>query len=284
MIMKKVDFVGFIEVRNSNPNGDVDMGNMPRQNDDGYGYMTDACIKRKIRDAVALNMQGAEGYDLYIQNDYVALQTKAMEPVNAMDAEKFEMMSADEKSAYLREYMLKKYFDIRTFGAVITTYTTNKWTDGQVKGPVQISFAESVEPIEPTEITITRVDVSTEKDKAAKDHEMGTKWIVPYGMYRFEGHVSADLANKAGFTDEDLEALLDGIWNMYENNKSAAQSDITVKNLFVFKHDSRLGNCRFSDLDKLIHIERAETPLGKKTYDIHLEGEAPTGVEVKLFG
>lgn len=281
--MNKVDFVGFIEVRNSNPNGDVDMGNMPRQNDDGYGYMTDVCIKRKIRDAVALNMQDTEGYDLYIQNDYVALQTKAMEPVDAMDEEKFETMPADEKSAYLREYMLKKYFDIRAFGAVITTYTKNRWTDGQMKGAVQISFAESLEPIQPTELTITRVDVSTEKDKETKDHDMGAKWIVPYGMYRFEGHVSADLANKAGFTDEDLEALLDGIWNMYENNKSAAQSDITVKNLFVFKHDSRLGNCRFSDLDKLIHIERTETPLGKKTYDIHLEGETPTGVEVKVF-
>lgn len=281
--MNKVDFVGFIEVRNSNPNGDVDMGNMPRQNDDGYGYMTDVCIKRKIRDAVALNMQDTEGYDLYIQNDYVALQTKAMEPVDAMDEEKFETMPADEKSAYLREYMLKKYFDIRAFGAVITTYTKNRWTDGQMKGAVQISFAESLEPIQPTELTITRVDVSTEKDKETKDHDMGAKWIVPYGMYRFEGHVSADLANKAGFTDEDLEALLDGIWNMYENNKSAAQSDITVKNLFVFKHDSRLGNCRFSDLDKLIRVERAETPLGKKTYDIHLEGETPTGVEVKVF-
>lgn len=281
--MNKVDFVGFIEVRNSNPNGDVNMGNMPRQNDYGYGYMTDVCLKRKIRDAVALNMQGTEGYDLYIQNDYVALQTKAMEPVDAIDEKTFEEMSAEEKSAYLKEYMLRKYFDIRTFGAVITTYTTNKWADGQVKGPVQISFAESLEPIEPAEITITRVDVSTEKDKATKDHEMGIKWIVPYGMYRFEGHVSADLANKAGFSDEDLEALLSGIWNMYENNKSASQGDITVKNLFVFKHSSRLGNCRFSDLDKLIRIEKTTTQLGKKTYDIRLEGEVPAGVEIKVY-
>lgn len=282
-LLNRTDFVGFIEVRNSNPNGDIDMGNMPRQDDDGYGYMTDVCIKRKIRDAVALAMQGKEGYELYINNDNTALETKASEPVRMMDEKKFEAMSPDEKAAYLKDFMLKKYFDIRAFGAVVTTYTTNKWCDGQVKGPVQISFAESLEPVDPKEITVSRVSVTTEKDKEKKDRELGKKWVVPYGMYRFEGHISACLANRAGFAEEDRDILLDAIWNMYENTKSASQNDITVKNLFVFNHSSRLGNARFSDLNKMIKVEPTETQFGKKTYDISLEGNTPDGVEVKVY-
>lgn len=281
--MNKVDFVGFIEVRNSNPNGDIDAGNMPRQDDDGYGYMTNGCIKRKIRDAAALRMQGKEGYALYIENDNIALEAKAMEPAILMDVDKLEKMPADERAAYLKDYVLKKYFDIRAFGAVLTTYSTKKWTDGQMKGPVQITFAESLEPVDPKELTISRVSVTTEKDKKLKDHELGKKWIVPYGVYRFEGHISADLAEKAGFTEEDLEVLLDAVWNMYENTKSDSQSDISVKNLFVFEHGSRLGNCRFSDLNKLIKVEKNTTQFGRDTYDIHLDGNVPDGVKTRVY-
>lgn len=285
-MITKTDFIGFIEVRNSNPNGDPDRNNMPRQNEDGYGYMTDVCLKRKIKDCVYADQEGQPGFDLFIQKDDVALETKMMAPIAEFGADKFNELSTDQKRKLVVDSVCSTYFDVRCFGGVMTSYAKDKdkYFDGQINGPVQITMAQSLEPISPEELTISRLSVTTEKDKLLKNNELGKKWIVPYGVYRFEGHISADLAEKTGFSEEDLEVLLNGIFNMYENNHSAAAPEISVTNLFVFKHENKRGNCRFNVLRDCIHVEKKVNGLGMETYVITLNKDAvPDGVQSIVY-
>ena len=283
--MNKIDFIGFIEVRNSNPNGDIDMDNQPRQHDDGYGYMTDVCLKRKIRDSVALLKEGEPRYNLYIANDEIALESKATSVITEHGGyEKIKEMSSEEKHAFVKNEFMNKYFDVRAFGAVVTTFTKDKYLDGQIKGPVQITFADSIEEITVEQLTISRVAIQTEKDLKEKKQEIGKKWVVPYAVYKFEGHISANVADKTGFNEEDKDVLLEAIWKMYENNKSSSSAGISMLKLFVFEHSSKYGDCNFRKLSNAMHVDKIQPEIGKPYYDVSLiDSEIPSSIKVDIF-
>ena len=242
-IKNRYEFVVFFDVENGNPNGDPDAGNMPRVDPEtGYGLVTDVCLKRKIRNYVETAKENEEGYRIYIK-DGVPLNTSDKEACDAIGVApdklkdlKKDKAGVDEK---IRNFMCSQFYDIRTFGAVMTTFVKGALNCGQVRGPVQLGFARSVDPILPQEITITRVAITTEADAEKKGTEMGRKYIVPYGLYRVEGYVSANLARKTtGFSEEDLQLLWEAILNMFENDHSAARGKMAVRELCVFCQDN----------------------------------------------
>lgn len=248
-ISNRYEFVILFDVENGNPNGDPDAGNMPRIDPEtNLGLVTDVCLKRKIRNYVETVKEGEPGYRIYIKENV---------PLNRSDLEAYDYLGVDPKKvaeakkkdpeldSKIRDFMCKNFFDIRTFGAVMTTFVKGALNCGQVRGPVQLGFARSVEPVIPQEVTITRVAITTEADAEKKGTEMGRKYILPYGLYRCEGYISANLARKTtGFSQEDLELLWQAILNMFELDHSAARGNMAVRELIVFKHDSELGNAR----------------------------------------
>ncbi len=260
-IRNRYEFVVLFDVENGNPNGDPDAGNMPRTDPEtGLGLVTDVCLKRKIRNYVETVKDGAEGFRIYVKDNV---------PLNRSDAEAFTALDVTEKTVKarkkddpdldkkLRDWMCLNFFDIRTFGAVMTTFTKNALNCGQVRGPVQLSFAQSVEPVVPQEVTITRVAITTEADAERKGTEMGRKYIVPYGLYRCEGYISANLARKTtGFSEEDLALLWEAILNMFEHDHSAARGKMAVRELIVFKHDTELGCAPAYKLFESVTIRR----------------------------
>ena len=260
-IKNRYEFVVLFDVENGNPNGDPDAGNMPRIDPEtGYGLVTDVCLKRKIRNYVETIKEGQTGYRIYVKegvplnrSDEEACQYVGVEPSKLKDAKK----TKENLDVLLRDFMCSNFYDIRTFGAVMTTFVKGALSCGQVRGPVQLGFARSVDPILPQEVTITRVAITTEADAEKKGTEMGRKYIVPYGLYRVEGYVSANLAKKTtGFSEEDLELLWQAILNMFELDHSAARGKMAVRELIVFRHDSELGNApayRLFDLVKVQH-------------------------------
>ena len=269
-IKNRYDFVVLFDVENGNPNGDPDAGNMPRVDPEtGYGLVSDVCLKRKIRNYVETLKEDANGYRIYIKEGV---------PLNRSDAEALEHcgIKEDLKAAKksdpdidrkLRDYMCENFFDIRTFGAVMTTFVKGALNCGQVRGPVQLSFARSVDPIVPQEVTITRVAITTEADAEKKGTEMGRKHIVPYALYRAEGYISANLARKTtGFSEEDLALLWQAILNMFENDHSAARGKMAVRELIVFRHDSELGNAPAHKLFEAVHIQRKPETLSARQY------------------
>ena len=286
-IKNRYDFVVLFDVENGNPNGDPDNGNAPRVDlDTGHGIVTDVCLKRKIRNYVELVKEGQPGYQIYI---------KEGTPLNAKDANAFVELSVDEKKIpamikedpaldeRIRDFMCSHYFDIRTFGAVMTTFVKANLNCGQVRGPVQFGFARSVDPIVPQSLTITRVAITTEKDAEKKKTEMGRKEIVPYGLYRAEGYVSANLARKVtGFSKADLELLWEAILNMFEHDRSAARGKMAVRELVIFKHDSELGNAPAYKLFDTVRVKKkieGMQPRCYADYEVIIdEGEIPEGV------
>ena len=228
-IKNRYEFVILFDVENGNPNGDPDAGNMPRIDpESGLGLVTDVCLKRKIRNYVETVKEDEKGYKIYIRED-VPLNRSDREACQALgvnetnDSKQTEALKKLKKSdpdvdMKLRDYMCEHFYDIRTFGAVMTTFVKASLNCGQVRGPVQLGFARSIDPIISQEVTITRVAITTEKDAENKTTEMGRKSIVPYGLYRAEGYVSANLARKVtGFSEEDLELLWEAIINMFES-------------------------------------------------------------------
>ena len=263
VIRNRYDFVILFDVENGNPNGDPDAGNMPRVDPEtGHGLVTDVCLKRKIRNYVETAKEGEAGYGIYIK-DSVPLNrsdAQALEAVGAQNTEIKTLKKADpDIDRKLRDYMCSHFYDIRTFGAVMTTFVKAALNCGQVRGPVQLGFARSVDPVVPQEVTITRVAITTEEDAAKKGTEMGRKFIVPYGLYRAEGFVSANLARKStGFSEDDLALLWQAILNMFENDRSAARGKMAVRELIVFRHDSELGNAPAWKLFEKVRITRKE--------------------------
>ncbi|KFI92401.1 CRISPR-associated protein [Bifidobacterium saguini DSM 23967] len=254
-IENRYDFTILFDVENGNPNGDPDSGNMPRVDlETGNGLVTDVCIKRKIRDYVQTAMGEESPWRIYIQNrktlnrlDSEALEAEHIDarPEDKDFAKEIKALKKDnpELDRRLRDYMCANFFDIRTFGAVMTTFVKGSLACGQVRGPVQLGFARSIDPVSIQEISITRVAVTTEADAAEKNNTMGNKFIIPYGLYRMNGYVSAKLAqNVTGFSDEDLNLLWQSILNMFEFDRSAARGSMAVRKLYVFKHDSALGD------------------------------------------
>ena len=284
-IKNRYEFVILFDVENGNPNGDPDSGNMPRVDPEtGCGLVTDVCLKRKIRNYVETVREDAKGYRIYI---------KEQVPLNRSDAEALAYLGVnkDLKAAKkddpaldgkIRDFMCQNFFDIRTFGAVMTTFVKGALNCGQVRGPVQLGFARSIDPILPQEVTITRVSITTEAEAEKKGTEMGRKYIVPYGLYRAEGYISANLARKVtGFSEEDLDLLWEAILNMFENDRSAARGKMAVRELIVFKHASELGNAPAYKLFDAVHVERAAnvtTPRKYSDYVVTIDETLPDGV------
>lgn len=286
-IKNRYDFQILFDVENGNPNGDPDTGNMPRIDPETeLGLVTDVCIKRKIRNYVETVKEGEKGYRIYIKEGV---------PLNASDREAYEALGTSDKEVKalkktdpeidkkIRDFMCEEFFDIRTFGAVMTTFVKAALNCGQVRGPVQLGFARSVDPIMPQEVTITRVAITTEADAEKKGTEMGRKYIVPYGLYRMEGYISANLARKTtGFSEDDLSLLWEAIINMFDQDHSAARGKMAVRKLIVFQHDSELGNAPSHKLFDLIHVERKDKNVVPCSFDDYIvtidQEKMPQGV------
>lgn len=296
-IKNRYEFVILFDVENGNPNGDPDAGNMPRIDpESGLGLVTDVCLKRKIRNYIETVKEDEKGYQIYIKEDIPLNRSdrEACKSLGIDDADEKKVTEglkklkkndpqADEK---LRDYMCENFYDIRTFGAVMTTFVKASLNCGQVRGPVQLGFARSIDPIISQEVTITRVAITTEKDAENKNTEMGRKSIVPYGLYRAEGYISANLARKVtGFSEEDLEILWDAIINMFEHDHSAARGKMAVRELIVFKHSKELGDCpayRLFDAVEVTKNEDVEYPRKYQDYTVQIhEEDIPESVEVK---
>ena len=288
-IKNRYEFVILFDVENGNPNGDPDAGNMPRTDPEtGHGLVTDVCLKRKIRNFVETCKEDEAGYRIYVKDgvplnrsDAEACAAVGVEPSDkALKAAKKKDEDLDRK---LRDWMCANFYDIRTFGAVMTTFVKGALNCGQVRGPVQLGFSRSVDPILPQEVTITRVAITTEADAEKKGTEMGRKYIVPYGLYRCEGYISANLARKTtGFSDEDLALFWQSVINMFENDHSAARGKMAVRELIVFKHDSELGNAPAHKLFELVKAEKKPGVSAPRAYSDYVvsvaEDQVPAGV------
>lgn len=297
-IKNRYEFVILFDVENGNPNGDPDAGNMPRIDPEtNLGIVTDVCLKRKIRTYVETVKEDATGYRIYIK-DGVPLNRSDNEAFKTVDIPDAASMKADElKKAIkqsgkdvdtlVRDYMVDNFFDVRTFGAVMTTMMKGNLNCGQLRGPVQLGFARSVDPVIPQEITITRIAITTEADADKKNTEMGRKYILPYGLYRCEGYISANLARKTtGFSEEDLELLWDAILNMFEHDHAAGRGKMAVRKLIIFKHDSELGNAPAHKLFDLVTVEKkADVQVARSFADYSFDvdtGSLPSGVHCEV--
>ncbi|WP_440445158.1 type I-C CRISPR-associated protein Cas7/Csd2 [Phascolarctobacterium sp.] len=287
VIKNRYEFTILFDVENGNPNGDPDAGNMPRIDPEtGYGIVTDVCLKRKIRNCIETLCEDKEGYKIYIKdgvplNDsdntaYIALGT---------DEKKIKELKKDdpEIDKKICQFMCKNFFDIRTFGAVMTTFVKAALNCGQVRGPVQLGFARSIDPIVTQEVTITRVAITTKKDAENKSTEMGRKYIVPYALYRVDGYISANLARKVtGFSEDDLTLLWQSIINMFEYDRSAARGNMAVRELIVFKHASELGNAPAYKLFDTVSVKRKDGVVTARSYNDYevevAEEKLPEGV------
>ncbi|MEN6441442.1 MAG: type I-C CRISPR-associated protein Cas7/Csd2 [Syntrophobacter sp.] len=252
----RYEFVYLFDVENGNPNGDPDAGNMPRVDPQtNFGLVTDVCLKRKIRNYVQVAKGGDAPFEIYGKERGVLNQEHDRAYVSNPDIERppaKKLPKKAEEAKKITRWMCDNFFDIRTFGAVMTTEVNC----GQVRGPVQINFARSVDSIIPLEISITRMAVTNERD-LEKERTMGRKHIVPYALYRAEGYVSAKLAEGTGFSESDLKLLWDALVNMFDHDRSAARGKMSVRGLYIFKHESPLGNAPAHKLFDLIKIERA---------------------------
>ena len=287
VIKNRYEFTILFDVENGNPNGAPDAGNMPRIDPEtGYGIVTDVCLKRKIRNCVETMCEDKEGYKIYIKDGV---------PLNESDNTAYVAFGTDEKKIKelkkddpeidkkICQFMCNNFFDIRTFGAVMTTFVKAALNCGQVRGPVQLGFARSIDPIVTQEVTITRVAITTKKDAENKSTEMGRKYIVPYALYRVDGYISANLARKVtGFSEDDLALLWQAIINMFEYDHSAARGNMAVRELIVFKHATELGNAPAYKLFDTVSVKRKEGVIAARSYndyDVEVaENKLPEGV------
>jgi len=271
----RYDFVYLFDVNNGNPNGDPDAGNLPRLDPEtNQGLVTDVCLKRKIRNFVELAKGDESGYAIYVQegallNEQHREAYKVVRPDDKnVESSKKLSPKNDEEMKDLRDFMCGNFFDVRTFGAVMSTGINC----GQVRGPVQMTFARSIEPIVPLEVSITRMAATTEKEKeerekASDENEgdertehrtMGRKHIVPYGLYRAHGFVSAKLAERTGFSPDDLDILWNALTQMFEHDHSAARGEMVARHLIAFKHASALGNAPAHRLFERVSVKRTK--------------------------
>lgn len=278
-LKNRYEFVLLYDVENGNPNGDPDAGNMPRIDPEtGYGIVTDVCLKRKIRNFVEMVKGDEAGYRIYVKEGIPLNQ-------NHVEAYKEAKLPTDDKNfkakpdevQRARAWMCANFFDVRTFGAVMSTGLNC----GQVRGPVQINFSRSIDPIVQQEVTITRLTV-TREEEAEKLRTMGRKHIVPYGLYRAEGYISARLANDAtkgtGFSEEDLDLFWKAIENMFEHDRSAARGKMATRKLFVFKHESELGNAPAHKLFELVKVARRPEAIPPRSFSDYEVTVDRTGV------
>ena len=249
-LKNRIDFVYIFDVQDGNPNGDPDAGNLPRVDaETGMGLVTDVCLKRKVRNYVQVAKELADGYDIFIKEKAVLN--------NSIDAAHEEeiVKSAKDKTMAARDVMCKKFYDVRTFGAVMSTGKNA----GQVRGPIQLTFARSIDPIITSEHSITRMAVATEKEaekQSGDNRTMGRKSTIPYGLYVCYGFISANLAKQTGFSEEDLDLFWEALKNMFDVDRSAARGLMSAQKLIVFKHKSVLGNAPANKLFDLVKVEK----------------------------
>jgi CRISPR-associated protein Csd2 len=281
-IANRYEFVYLFDVTNGNPNGDPDAGNMPRLDPEtNQGLVTDVAIKRKIRNYTALEKEGEPGYTIYMQERSILNNQHelAYSALGLVPAEK-KLPKDEAKARELTAWMCKNFFDVRTFGAVMTT----KVNTGQVRGPVQLAFASSIDPVVPMEVAITRVAVTSKEDAEKKDREMGRKYILPYGLYRVHGFISAKLAERTGFSEDDLALLWRALTNLFEHDRSAARGEMAARKLIVFKHDHPMGNAPAHHLFEKIKVERVDGQIDTPArsfadYRVDIDQESmPAGV------
>lgn len=274
------NFVVLFDVENGNPNGDPDAGNSPRIDPEtSHGLVTDVCLKRKIRNYIELTKEGIEGYNILIKPDD-ALNTKFTKAYESLGLDLKKKGANNDDVKVARDFMCRNYFDVRAFGAVMST---GEDPCGIVRGPVQLNFARSISPINIQEVTITRQARTTIDRKNTGDTEIGKKSIIPYALYRTEDYISAPLAQKTGLTDIDVDLLWTAIINMFENDHSAARGKMCVRKLYIFKHESPLGNCPSHLLFDQIIIEQNNLPNAPRKftdYNILVDSNLPIGVEL----
>jgi CRISPR-associated protein Csd2 len=289
-LTNRYDFVLLFEVTNGNPNGDPDAGNLPRMDPEtGNGLVSDVSLKRKVRNYLEFARSGDAGHSIYVQEGsilnekhreaYVALRPNQ----DKIAKEKKLNPENDEEALKLRAFMCSNFFDVRTFGAVMSTGINC----GQVRGPVQMTFAQSVEPITPSEITITRMAATNEKEKKSalegsdegdrvENRTMGRKHIVPYGLYRAHGFISAKLAERTGFSEADKDLLFEALENMFEHDRSASRGEMSTRKLIVFKHDNALGNAPAHALFDRVKVGRNVEGYFRSLDDARLDNLPPT--------
>lgn len=291
----RYDFVLLFDVKDGNPNGDPDAGNLPRLDaETGHGLVTDVSLKRKVRNYVGMVKECKPPFDIYIKEKGVLERTHrtAYEAIGATDElsdegkdvkKKAKRKGSEDSVRKARDWICHNFFDVRTFGAVMSTGVNC----GQVRGPVQMTFARSVDPIVASEHSITRMAVATEKEAESQEGDnrtMGRKHTVPYGLYRSHGFVSAFLANQTGFGDADLEIVFKALEDMFEHDRSAARGEMATRGLIVFKHDSELGNAHAHSLFDRIKIKRkegVEVPRAFSDYELIIdETGMPGGVKM----
>ena len=300
-IKNRYDFVFFCDVKNGNPNGDPDAGNLPRIDPEtSRGIISDVCIKRKIRNYVDLVKDqpfdspyvedGQLGYKIYIQEGAAlnernekAYERCNIKPVSKKGSKDSKKKQPVEDVRKVARFMCDNFYDVRTFGAVMSTGVNC----GQVRGPVQLCFGESVDPVAPLEMRITRM--ASADDKEEKENKtFGSKQYIPYGLYRIEGFVSAALAQRSGFSQDDLGLFFEALMNMFENDRSASRGLMTSRKLIVFRHDSELGCASARQLFDAVHVERLIAPdaFAREFSDYAIdidESAIPDGVQVETI-
>jgi CRISPR-associated protein Csd2 len=278
-IQNRYEFVYLFDVINGNPNGDPDAGNMPRLDpESSKGLVTDVCLKRKIRNFIEMTESEQAGFDIYIKEKSILnLQNKKAYEALGITPESKKLPKDEAKAREVTAWMCKNFFDVRTFGAVMTTEVNS----GQVRGPVQFAFGKSIDPIVPLEISITRMAVTSEKESEAQgggNRTMGRKHIVPYGLYRAHGFVSANLAGKTGFSEDDLGKLWQSLMLMFDHDRSAARGEMAARHLVVFKHATALGNAPAHQLFDRVTVERVHGESGSPAaqfsdYAVKVDGD-----------
>jgi len=289
-IQNRYEFVYMFDVKNGNPNGDPDAGNMPRIDPEtNLGLVTDVCLKRKIRNFVEIVKTNQSPYEIYVREKAILNKTheRAHQAIGTEDTpnDKKSRKGKGDEVEKAREWMCKNFYDVRTFGAVMSTGVNC----GQVRGPVQINPANSIESIVPLELSITRMCVATEKEaenQSGDNRTMGRKHIVPYALYQTQGYISPHLANKTGFNEDDLTLLWDALIYMFDHDHSAARGNMNARKLIVFKHESAIGNAPAHKLFDLISVQRSKSNENNPArsfsdYDISINtANIPSGIEM----
>lgn len=277
----RIDFVYIFDVQDGNPNGDPDAGNLPRVDaETGMGLVTDVCLKRKVRNYVQVAKNCAEGYDIFIKEK--AILNNLIDAAHD-DSRVAAHTEGGDRTEAARMFMCAKYYDVRTFGAVMSTGKNA----GQVRGPIQFTFARSKDPVSAAEHSITRMAVATEKEaekQGGDNRTMGRKATVPYGLYVCHGFISANLAQQTGFSEEDLALFFEALQNMFDTDRSAARGLMSAQRLIVFKHDSMLGNAPANKLFDRVKVEKncAGAPRSFSDYTVTVNKEnLPQGVTIE---
>ena len=280
-INNRYEFVLLFDIRDGNPNGDPDADNMPRVDPEtGQGLVTDVCLKRKVRNYVQMVKGDAAPHAIYVKEKAI-LNEQNEQAYKALNLEMVKGKPKDENVNLARDWMCQNFFDVRTFGAVMSTGVNC----GQVRGPIQMAFARSIDPVTTLSYTITRMAVTTEreaKEQSGGNRTMGRKHGIPYGLFRAEGFISANLARDTGFGEDDLELFWNALVEMFDHDHSASRGLMSARKLWIFKHDSHLGNAPAHKLFDLIHVQsQTDAPRAFGDYQIEVTHDGlPAGVQL----